>query len=72
MRVALFFRSCWDGRVNACIWRRSSYGMAHNVLVVLAGFVMVPGATLSGGGLDVYIIQHCGRGAISPMFIRSV
>ena len=44
--------------------------MVHQALVVLAGFVRVTGATLSGGGVAVYIIQYCGRGAISKRLIR--
>ena len=58
--------------MNACIWKRFFSGMVHHALVVLAGFVRVPGATLKGGGEAVYIIQYCGRGAISPMSTRSV
>ena len=39
---------------------------------MLADIVRVSGATLSGGGVGVYIIQYGGRGAISPMSIHSV
>ncbi len=46
--------------------------MVHHALVVLAGFVRVSGATLSGGGVAVYIIEYCERGAISPMSTQSV
>ncbi len=41
--------------------------MVHQALVVPVGFVKVSGATLSGGGVAVYIIQYGGRGAISPI-----
>ncbi len=46
--------------------------MVHQALGVLAVFFFVSGATLSGGGVVVYIIKNCGRGAISPMSTRKV
>ena len=58
--------------MNACILRRSSSGMVHQALVVLADFVKLSGATLSGGGVAVYIIHYFGRGVISLMSTRSV
>ncbi len=43
--------------------------MVHHALMVLAGVVRVSGATRSGGGVAVYIIQYCGRGAVSAVSV---
>ena len=67
-----FFLSWAEGRVNACICRRSASGMVHHGgrRVELLGLVASAGVGVSG--LDVYMTQNGGRGAIAPMSTRSV
>jgi hypothetical protein len=63
-------RSCWDGLVKACIWRRSSSGMVHHALVGVGRTCWFPRLSAGAGGWGVYITQCCGRGALSPMSTR--
>ena len=72
MACRTLFRSCWDGRVNACIRRRSGSGIDHQGLGLVAGIVWGVGATPSTGGVAVYMIQYSGRGAFSPISTRKV
>ena len=59
-------RSCFDGRVKALMWRRSSSGIVHHG--TLSDIVWVPTASSAVGvaGEWVYMTQYGGRGATSP------
>jgi hypothetical protein len=50
-----FSLSYVDGRVNACICKRSSSGMAHHGRRRVAQLVPIDWAGISGGGLAVYM-----------------
>ncbi len=65
-------RRCIEGRVNACIWRRSASGIVHHGGRSVAYLDSV--ATVGGGvaGLAVYMTQKEGRGAMDPTFTRRV
>ncbi len=65
-------RSCIEGRVNACIWRRSASGIVRQGGRRVA--CLGPVARVGGGvvGLAVYITQNGGRGAMDPTSTRKV
>ncbi len=65
-------RNCIEGRVNACIWRRSASGIVHHGGRSVA--CLGPVARVGGGvaGLAVYMNQKGGRGAMDPTSTRRV
>ncbi len=65
-------RSCIEGRVNACIWRRSASGIIYQGGRRVA--CLGPVARVGGGiaGLAVYITQNGDRGAMDPTSTRKV
>jgi hypothetical protein len=67
-----FWRSCIEGRVNACIWRRPASGIVHHGERRVA--CLGPVARIGGGvvGLAVYMTQNGGRGAMDPISTRRV
>ncbi len=69
LRVAfLTFCLNWcEGRVNACIWRRSASGIVHQGGRRVA--CLEPVASVGDGlvGLAVYMTQNGSRGAIAPV-----
>ncbi len=50
------------GRVNACICRRSVFGMVHQGRWKVAQLLRVAGAMARGGGLAVHMTPCVGRG----------
>jgi hypothetical protein len=52
-----FSLSCVDDLVNACICRRSSFGMVHHGRGRVAQLVPIDWAGIGGGGLAVYMTQ---------------
>ncbi len=60
-----FCLSCCEGRVRACIWRRSASGTVHNGARRVACLGLVARAAVGVGGLAVYMTQNGGRGAIA-------
>jgi hypothetical protein len=67
-----FRRSCIEGRVNACIWRRSASGIVHHGGRSIASLGTV--ARVGGGvvGLAVYMTQNGGRGVMYLISTRRV
>ncbi len=71
--AALTFCLSWaEGRVNACICRRSASGMVHHGGRRVEFLGPVASAGVGVAGLDMYMTQNGGRGAIAPISTRSV
>ena len=65
--VALTFCLSWcEGRVKACIWRRSTYGIVHHRGRRVACLGLVARADVGVVELAVYMTQNGGRGAMAP------
>jgi hypothetical protein len=69
LRVAALtlFHSFCEGRVNACIWRRSAFGIVHHGERRVACLGPVASDDVGVGGLGVYITQNKGRGTLAPI-----
>jgi len=61
-------RSCCEGRVKACICRRSPSGIDHNGWRGVAIHVSYPNCVGGSGGLTVYMTQCGGRGGTSSTY----
>ncbi len=74
LRVAalIFCLSLFEGRVKACIWRRSASGIVYHGGRRVACLGPMAKAGVGVGGLAVYITHNGGRGAIVPMATLAV
>ena len=71
--AALTFCLSWaEGRVNACICRRSASGMVHHGGRRVEFLGPIASAGVGVAGLDVYMTHNGGRGAVAPISTRSV
>ena len=62
-----FCLNCCEGRVKACICKRSASGTVHHEGRRVACLGPVARAGMGVGGLAVYMTQNGGLGAIAPI-----
>ncbi len=74
LRVAVltFCLDWFEGRVNACICRRSALGMVHHGGQRVEFLGPVASAGMGAVGLAVYMTQNGGRGVAAPISTLSV
>ncbi len=74
LRVAAltFYLNWFEGRVNACICRRSASGMVHHGGRRVEFLDPVASAGVGVVGLSVYRTHNAGWGGVAPIFTRRV
>jgi hypothetical protein len=67
-----FCLNWWEGRVKACIWRRSASGIVHHGGRRVACLDLNASAGVGVVELAVYMTQNGGRGAIASVSTLNV